>query len=89
MKRHQHSRGNREGALERRNMTFQGHCDKFASARAVALFEESGVVYAERDGARWPVHRAIDQRIIWCETWRLLHDDPSVLLPPVAGSSRP
>ena len=66
----------------RRRTLFRGYCSHIAKTHATMLFEDDGAVFAERDGVRWLLHRATDPAAIWYETWQLLRDTPSALIPP-------
>jgi len=72
---------------QRRRLLFRGYCSHIAKTHAAMLSEEHGVVFAERDGVRWMLHRSIDPAAVWYETWRLLRDTPSALTPPPAAES--
>ncbi len=79
-----------EGAVlrQRRRSLFRGHCSHIAKMHAVMLFEENGVVFAEKDGVRWMLLRAADPTAVWYETWQLLRDTPSALTPPATTEAR-
>jgi hypothetical protein len=70
-----------EGKLlrQRRRLNFMRFCNDIAKNNATVLFEEDGVIFAEREGIRWVLHRAIDPTTIWFETWQLLHSNSSAL----------
>jgi len=70
----------------RRQELFHGHCGHIAKMHATLLLEDNGAIFAERDGVRWLLHRAIDPAAIWYETWQLLSNTPSVLNPSVQQS---
>jgi hypothetical protein len=80
-------RAERAVLRQRRHSLFRGHCGHIAKMHATMLFEDGGAVFAERDGVRWILHRAVDPTAIWYETWQLLRDTPSALTPPSTGET--
>src|SRR5262249_1882480 len=58
-----------------REPMFRRLCQELVKNYATRLFEQDGIVYAETDGVVREIHRAVNPRKIWFETWLILRDD--------------
>jgi hypothetical protein len=72
MQNNKNSNGSREERRKQNELRYQGKCEELAMSHATILSEEHGVIYAEREGVRSVLHRAVDEREIWRETYQML-----------------
>src|ERR1700690_2400802 len=72
MQNNKKSNASREERRKQSELRFRGTCEEWAMSHATILSEEHGVIYAEREGFRSVLHRAVDEREIWRETYQVL-----------------
>jgi hypothetical protein len=58
--------------MKQKELLYRGRCEELAMSHAMILSEEHGVIYAEKEGVRSVLHRAVDERLIWWETYQAL-----------------
>ena len=72
MQDNKNSNASREDRRKQNELRYRGKCEELAMSHAAILSEDHGVIYAEREGVRSVLHRAVDERLIWWETYQSL-----------------
>jgi len=72
MQNNKNSNASREERRRQNELRYRGKCEELAMSHATILSEEHGVIYAERESVRSVLHRAVDERLVWCETYQAL-----------------